>query len=47
MSTHKLSTWIREESVIFANIPLKWHIAMLICGITVGLFISIVLKIAL
>ena len=44
MSKNKFQNWINEEIVIFSNIPVRWHLIMLTCGVGMGLVISLAIK---
>jgi hypothetical protein len=44
MTKNKFKNWIEEESVIFANIPIKWHITLLFFGLTLGIMIATIVN---
>ena len=44
MTQKNFQKWISEEISIFSNIPVRWHLIMLTCGVGMGLVISLAIK---
>jgi hypothetical protein len=44
MAKNNIQKWFNDEISIFVNIPIRWHLIMLSCGIGMGIVISLVIR---